>query len=71
MQLGKPCDLIIFDNNPIPHYQWLCSDIVKDLIKKKEMVKTKRTESQKCNYLLSNWLYAYVQNFWFKILKPE
>lgn len=33
--------LIMFNNNPIPHYQCLCSDIVKDLIKKEGMVKTK------------------------------
>lgn len=32
--------LIMFDNNPTPHCQCLCSDIVKDLIKKEGMIAT-------------------------------
>lgn len=38
---GSHVVLIMFDNNPIPHCQCLCSDIVKDLIKKTKMIATK------------------------------
>jgi len=41
MHLGKLYGLIMFNNNPFPHYQCLYSDIVKDLLKKEGMIKTK------------------------------